>query len=148
MSRPLLPPSYFLGALVASIGLGVFLPVAAVLSWPWTTTGTVPIAVGITLNLAADHAFKLHATTVRPFEVSTSLVTDGMFRLSRNPMYLGMVLILLGIAVVLGALTPFAVVAAFALLMHYRFVRIEERMLADRFGAEWQCYSARVRRWV
>jgi len=146
--KPLLPPSYLLASLVAMIGLRVCLPVAMVLSWPWRVIGIVPVAFGIALNLAADRAFKLRETTVRPFEVSTSLVTEGVFRFSRNPMYLGMLLILIGFALFLGALTPFAVCAVFALVMHYRFVRIEERMLSDRFGLEWQRYSARVRRWV
>jgi len=148
MFKPLLPPTYLLASLVVMIGLCVFLPVATVLSWPWKVTGIVPVAVGIALNLAAYRAFKRHETTVRPFAVSTSLVREGVFRFSRNPMYLGMLLILIGVALFLGALTPFAVSAVFALLMRYRFVRIEERMLADRFGAQWQRYSARVRRWV
>ena len=56
-------------------------------------------------------------------------------------MYLGMVLILVGLALLLGTLSPFAVCVAFALLLCYRFVRVEERMLADKFGAEWQNYS-------
>jgi len=146
--KPLLPPAYFAASVAVMIGLDIFLPVTKILSWPWTVVGIVPVTAGAALNLAADRAFKRHETTVKPFEVSTNLVTEGVFRLSRNPMYLGMVLILFGVALFLGALTPFAVCAAFGLLMNYRFVRIEERMLADKFGAEWRRYSAHTRRWV
>lgn len=148
MSKPLLPPVYFLGSLLASAALAFALPVAAILSWPWRGLGVLPVAAGIALNLAADRAFKRHMTTVKPFEASSSLITEGVFAASRNPMYLGMTAILLGEAVLLGALTPFAVCAAFALVMHQRFIRVEERMLAERFGAEWQSYCARVRRWL
>jgi protein-S-isoprenylcysteine O-methyltransferase Ste14 len=148
MSKPLLPPAYFLIALCAVLGLHFLIPFARVLSFPWTLAGIAPVLAGAALNLVADRDFKRRQTTVKPFEVSTSLLTEGVFKLSRNPMYLGMVLILVGAALLLGTLSPFAVCAAFALLLRYRFVRVEERMLADKFGADWQNYSARVRRWI
>ncbi len=146
--KPLLPPVYFLASVVVMVGLDILAPTRRILSFPWTLVGLAPIVIGGTLNIAADRAFKRHQTTVKPFEVSASLVTDGVFRLSRNPMYLGMVLILLGVALFLGALMPFAVCVVFALLMHYRFVRIEESMLADKFGVAWLRYRGQVRRWV
>ncbi len=148
MSQPVLPPVYFLAGIVIMIGLDIFFPGARVLSRPWTLIAIAPIAVGVALNIAADRAFQRRETTVKPFEVSTSLVTDGVYGFSRNPMYLGMALILFGVALALGALTPFAVCAAFALLMRYRFIQIEERMLADTFGDEWRRYSAKICRWV
>ena len=78
--------------------LALFLPVADVLSWPWRALGVVAIAAGVWLNLAADRAFKARGTTVKPFERSSVLLTDGVFRITRNPMYLGMILILVGVA--------------------------------------------------
>ena len=146
--KPLLPPVYLLASIGVMIALDILLPARRVLSFPWTLVGLAPLLAGAALNIAADRAFKRHATTVKPFAPSTSLVTEGVFKLSRNPMYLGMILILLGVTLLLGALTPFGVCVAFAFLMRYRFVRVEERMLAETFGAEWQRYSARVRRWV
>jgi len=147
-SKPLLPPVYFLASLIVTIGLDMLLPGARILSFPWTMGGLIPLAAGAALDLAASRALKRHQTTIKPFEVSTSLVTEGVFGVSRNPIYLGMILILIGVALLLGALTPFVVCAAFAVLLHYRFVRIEERMLAERFGPEWRRYTACVRRWV
>ena len=93
------------------------------------------------MNIAAGRAFKRHGTTVKPSELSTSIVTECVLRLSLNPMYLGMILIPLGIAILVGSLAPFAVCAMFALLMRYRFVRIEERTLVEQFGTEWRRYS-------
>ena len=63
-------------------------------------------------------------------------------------MYLGMVLLLLGLALLLGTLTPFVIVVAFAVLLDLRFIRGEERMLAETFADDWQAYRRRVRRWV
>ena len=62
----------------------------------------VPLALGIALNLAADNSFKRYKTTVKPVENSTVLITAGVFRLSRHPMYLGFVLILVGITLLMG----------------------------------------------
>lgn len=146
--KPILPPAYLLGGACGMVALHFFLPAARILSFPWTLAGFIPVVIGAVLNVAADHAFTLRETTVKPFGMPSSLVTDGVFTVSRNPMYLGMGLILLGLALVLGTLTPFLVCAGFVVLVHYRFVLHEERTLADRFPAEWRSYSARVRRWI
>ncbi|MGO9700690.1 MAG: methyltransferase family protein [Xanthobacteraceae bacterium] len=148
MRKPLLPPVYFLAGICGMLALHFLLPVHQVLLFPWTLAGIIPAIIGATLNLLADRAFKRHRTTVKPFEVPTSLMTDGVFALSRNPMYLGMVLILFGLALFLGTLSPFLICVGFAILVDYRFIRVEERMLADQFGTEWRAYSSRVRRWI
>jgi protein-S-isoprenylcysteine O-methyltransferase Ste14 len=63
-------------------------------------------------------------------------------------MYLGFVLILIGIAVLMRSLTPYVIVLAFAILMDRMYIRIEERMLAEEFGAEWEEYKRSTRRWL
>ena len=103
MPKRVLPPTYFLASLALMAALAFAVPVAPLLAWPWRAAGVVPIAAGVWLNLAADRAFKERGTTVKPFERSSALVTGGAFRLTRNPMYLGMVLILIGVALLLGA---------------------------------------------
>jgi Phospholipid methyltransferase len=108
MTKRTLPPTYFLASLALMAALAFTLPVAPLLSGWQRAIGLVPIAAGVWLNLAADRAFKELGTTVRPFERSSALATGGVFRLSRNPMYLGMVLMLIGVgvALLLGALSP------------------------------------------
>jgi protein-S-isoprenylcysteine O-methyltransferase Ste14 len=108
----------------------------------------LPLVIGIALNVAADRQFKHHQTTVKPFERSSALVTAFPFSLSRNPMYVGITLMLAGVALLLGTVSPLLPVAAFAILMDIHFVRMEERMLAEAFGSEWDNYRARVRRWL
>ena len=104
-----MPPTYLLASIVAMVALHFLLPGMKLISFPWRLLGIVPFVVGVALNLLADGAFKRRRTTVKPFEESSALVTEGVFRITRNPMYLGFVLILLGIALGLGSLVPFAV---------------------------------------
>lgn len=85
---------------------------------------------------------------MKPFEESSALVTGGVFRVTRNPMYLGMALIVLGAALLLGSATPLAVVILLALLLDRAFISPGERMLADTFGDQFQEYRGRVRRWI
>jgi protein-S-isoprenylcysteine O-methyltransferase Ste14 len=108
----ILPPTYFLAAIALTIALHFLFPVATFIRLPWRFAGLLPITAGIALNIAADRQFKRRNTTVKPFQESRALVTDGIFRWSRNPMYLGMVLIVSGIAIIEGSVTPWIVVEA------------------------------------
>jgi len=147
-AKRILPPTYFFASIILMLILHFLAPVAKFIGYPWDLLGIVPLALGIILNLIADAAFKKHGTTVKPFEESSTLVTAGVFRFSRNPMYFGMVLILIGIAVLMGSLTPFLVVVTFGILMDMAFIRTEERMLEEKFGGVWLTYKKQVRRWI
>lgn len=146
--RPLLPPTYFLFALVLMAALHFVAPLAQLIAWPWRLLGGLPILVGGALNVLCSRQFEQRGTTVKPFEESQALIVDGPFRYSRNPMYLGMGLILVGIAVLLGTLTPFLALPVFVWLVSVRFIVPEERALAQRFGSEYLDYKKKVRRWV
>ena len=76
------------------------------------------------------------------------MVTRGVYRLSRNPMYLGFVLMLIGVALLLGTVTPYVVVVVFAVVIDRVFTVVEEYMLAKKFGTAWQAYTAHTRRWL
>ena len=143
-----LPPVYFLVSLATMVGLHFLWPITGYVSFLSNLIGLLPLAFGIALNVAADREFKRHQTTVKPFERSSALVTAFPFSLSRNPMYLGITLMLLGVALLLGTLSTLLPTVVFPVLMDLRFIRVEERMLTDEFGTEWESYSAGVRRWV
>ena len=147
-SARLMPTSWLLIALVAMAALRLVFPIATVIPGPWGLAGIVLLALGVAMNLAADRAFHKAGTTVKPFEESSALLTSGVFRLTRNPMYLGFVLILAGVAALLGSLTPWLVVPAFAVLIDRMYITVEERMLAAKFGPAWQEYSRKTRRWL
>jgi protein-S-isoprenylcysteine O-methyltransferase Ste14 len=146
--KQVFPPTYFLGAIILAVLLHFLLPLHQFLGFPWRLLGLVPVLSGIVLNVLADRAFKRRNTTVKPFEKSRALITDGVFGLTRNPMYLGMAMILLGIAILLGSVTPFLVVSALAAVFECFFIRPEEQMLEERFGARFRQYRGRVRRWI
>ena len=101
-----LPPVYFLVHLLAMAGLHLFLPVARWIPRPLGYLGIVPALAGVGLAIAARMLFARQGTTIRPFEESSALVVTGPYRLTRNPMYLGMTLVLIGEAVWLGTATP------------------------------------------
>ena len=146
--KSVLPPTYLFTALVAMLMVHFVFPTEIIINYPWSLFGCGPLAMGIILNLIADAAFKKHNTTVKPFDESAALITTGVFRISRHPMYLGMVLILLGIAILMGSLMPFFVVIVFATLMEVVFIKTEERMLEQKFGSVWLEYKKKVRRWL
>jgi protein-S-isoprenylcysteine O-methyltransferase Ste14 len=144
----IMPPTLLLIAMFAMLALHFLIPIAWIIPPFWNLTGLILIALGLILNLNADKAFHQVQTTVKPFEESSSLVTNGVFRLSRNPMYLGFVLILFGIAVLLRTVSPYLVIIAFVIILDKTYVRVEERMLAEKFGASWKYYQSLTRRWL
>jgi protein-S-isoprenylcysteine O-methyltransferase Ste14 len=115
---------------------------------PWRLLGLVPLAGGLALAIRAEQFFKRAGTTVKPFERSSRLVTDGPFGFSRHPMYLGMTLALAGVALLLGTATPPVGVVLFAAVISLRFIPAEERAMERTFGEEYRRYRSRVRRWL
>ena len=146
--KKVLPPTYLLISILIMLAFHFLLPVLKIIPTPWNVLGIVPLACGIALNLAADKAFREVGTTVKPFEESTALLMSGVFRISRNPMYLGYELILIGIAIMLRSLAPYVVIPVFVVLMNWVFIRVEEQMLEEKFGLAWSEYGRKVRRWI
>lgn len=145
--KKVLPPTYLLISILVMLVLGLLFPIIWVFQPFWNLLGLLPLALGILLNLNADRAFHQAHTTVKPFAQSSTLVTEGVYQISRNPMYLGFALILIGIAILLRSLLPYLIVAIFVLLIDRLFIRIEEQMLAGQFGDQWKTYRKKTRRW-
>jgi protein-S-isoprenylcysteine O-methyltransferase Ste14 len=143
-----LPTTYLLIAILSMIVFHFLLPAVNLIPLPWNIIGILPLALGIAINLIADSAFRKAGTTVKPFAESSALITEDVFRISRHPMYLGFVLGLIGVAILLGSLTPWLVIPVFAVLMDRVFIQVEERMLEQKFGQAWLEYKRQVRRWI
>jgi protein-S-isoprenylcysteine O-methyltransferase Ste14 len=108
------------------------------------------VAAGVGLIVGARIMLDRAHTTWHPAEPerTTSLVSGGVFRFSRNPTYLGMLLVLVGWGVVLASPLAFVLSAVFALWTSRFQIRPEERVLSARLGQEYRDYASGVRRWV
>lgn len=138
---------FFLGAVVM-LALHYVVPVVRVLHWPWRAAGIVIIVAGLALGLVAGREFRRRETTITPFEESSALITDGPYRFTRNPLYLSMTLMLLGLAAALGTLSPLIVVPVFVWWITTRFIALEEHHLGEQFGPQYTTYKSQVRRWL
>lgn len=143
---PTHPPTMLLLALVGEVALSVGLGRGPI-TWAVQLTGAALVIGGIALNVTADRGFHRSRTPVRPGARATTLVTDGVYAHTRNPMYLGMVLILVGAALALAAPWALVVPPLFTLWVD-RLIRWEERRLDAAFGEAYGAYRRRVRRWL
>ena len=124
---------------------------APALAFPVPSALALPLAaLGVSLDVIALLHFLRRRTTISPWkpESASALVTGGIYRLTRNPMYLGLATLLLAWAMYLGNLAALAGVPVFILYMNTFQIAPEERALEARFGAEYIAYRSRVRRWL
>jgi protein-S-isoprenylcysteine O-methyltransferase Ste14 len=142
------PPVLLLLSLLIMTALRALLPGPSVVEGHVRWIGVAPLIAGVMVNLLADRAFHRARTTVKPDLPTTALLTDGVFRWTRNPMYLGFVLILVGIWTLFGRLTPGAVPILFVLAMDRFYIPPEEEKLRRTFGEQFLAYTRKVPRWI
>ena len=134
------------------LGIGLLLQQAAPLP-------VIPPSAGHPLAIAAAtgwaglmiwgvSSFRRARTSLVPVRPATALITDGPFRFTRNPLYLSLALLYLGIALWLGVLWPVVLLPALILLVQQAVILREEAYLESRFGEAYRAYRARVRRWL
>jgi protein-S-isoprenylcysteine O-methyltransferase Ste14 len=143
------PPLLMLLAAVLMWSMHRWWPIAVLLSTPWNQIGVLPIATGVVIAAAAVTKFRQSQTTLNPLDPgkASHLVTEGIFRFSRNPMYLGLLLLLIGWALWLGTASPWFVPPAFVIVIHLAQIVPEERALGALFGASYLEYRRTVARW-
>jgi protein-S-isoprenylcysteine O-methyltransferase Ste14 len=146
--KKIYPPTYFNLSWFIMINLHFLYPIIVLYTGLWKLTGVLPIIFGVYINLAADKLMKVYSTTVKPGKESETLIENGVFKFSRNPMYLGMAIILIGIAIILGSLSPFIVIVVFVYLIENFFIKVEESMLEKKFEKKWINYKNNTRRWI
>ncbi|MFN3960548.1 MAG: methyltransferase family protein [Parvularculaceae bacterium] len=150
-SRPLIPPPVLAlacGGLMWLVARQAPLPAV---DFPGRLGLAAALAgAGLLIDLVSVAAFIRARTTVNPLapEKANALVVEGLYRVSRNPMYLGMLLILLGWGLWLGQPLALIVVAGLVLLIERMQIVPEERALEEKFGDDYRAYRKRVRRWI
>ena len=142
------PPIYFFISLMMMIALHYLVPIHQLLSTPLRYVGGLLVIVGIFITAVAAGSFSRVGTPVVPFEKTTVVVSTGLFRFSRNPMYLGMVMALIGVALLLGSAVAFVPIPIFVCLIQYQFIIREEEFLEKLFEEEYLMYKGKVRRWL
>jgi len=149
--QPHIPPP-FLMLLAACLmwALRRWLPLGQLISTPWNQLAVLPAAAGVAIAVAAFVRFRQARTTVNPMDPrkASCLVTDGVFHISRNPMYLGLLLLLIGWAVWLGTASPWLVPPLFVIVISAAQIAPEEQALEELFGEEYRAYRQRVARWI
>lgn len=143
------PPVVALVCAVAMYGLAQCLPQA---TWMWSGRSGLALVValcGLACDAAGIWAFRRHRTTVNPLAPgkASAVVQDGIYRYTRNPMYVGMALLLTAWALWLGHPLALLVLPGFVVYLTRFQIQPEERALQTKFGAAYTDYMARVRRW-
>lgn len=133
------------------LGIGLLLQQAAPLPVIPPSAGH-PLAIACAAGFAllvvwGVTSFRRARTSLVPVRPATALITDGPFRFTRNPLYLGLALLYLGIALWLGVVWPIVLLPALLFLVQQIVILREEAYLESRFGEAYRAYRARVRRW-
>ncbi len=140
------PPRVALALLIAASIIQILLPPNGLPAFPAAGVGVS--LLGLVLMLRAWWLFRRHKTAICPTAVTTAFLSDDVYALTRNPMYLGMVTLLLGIALVFASWAHYLATAVYALILDRVFCRYEEQSLHRQYGNRYALYAARVRRWV
>jgi protein-S-isoprenylcysteine O-methyltransferase Ste14 len=125
-----------------------FFPIKILFHQPFNYLGGVLIIVGLTIAKIVGNQFAKRNTEIHTFKVPRKLVTNGLFKYSRNPIYLGFSVTLLGLAMLLGSLSAFAVVFLFIVVTDRWYVKFEEKKMEEEFGEAYRNYKMNVRRWI
>jgi protein-S-isoprenylcysteine O-methyltransferase Ste14 len=142
------PPLIYLAGLAVGFGLEALLPGADVPAAVQWGLGGLLVVAGIALLASFNVAFSRKGTAVEPWKPTTAIVTTGPYRLTRNPAYLGMAVLYVGIAVMSSALWVLLPLPVVLTVVDRLVIAREERYLERRFGLEYLDFKAGVRRWI
>jgi protein-S-isoprenylcysteine O-methyltransferase Ste14 len=144
----LLPPVLVGIFAVAMIASRVWFPGVVLFGPPWVNIGLLGIVGGLYITVSAASHFRRVHTNIKTFDDPNVLVTDGWFKVSRNPMYLGFALFLASIAIGTGALIPLVLAVLFVVIADRWYIRYEEQAMQRVFGEAYEDYCRTVRRWL
>lgn len=146
------PPLILLAALLLGFGLEALVPTAllgpALDRVPRLLLGGAVVAVALGLAVVAGRRFSAAGTEVKPWKPSTALVVVGPYRWTRNPMYLGMLILQAGAGIMADSLWLLALLVPLWAALRYAVIAREERYLDRLFGQDYRDYKDRVRRWI
>nr|WP_256534341.1 methyltransferase [Lewinella sp. JB7] len=130
------------------LALNAWLPLADLLAGEGRGSGVVIMVAGLATIVTVGLQLLHFRTEIHTFRRPRRLLRGGLFRISRNPIYLGFLMGLIGAWVFLGTLSPVVGPLLFFVAANYWYIPFEENMLQREFGAEYAAYRQRVRRWI
>lgn len=135
---------------VVMVIMAKLLPELSFVFWGRLVVAIALTLAGVVISLAGILAFRQHRTTVNPLnpKAATAIVTTGVYRFTRNPMYMGFILILAGWATFLANLGAALVLPICVFYLTQFQIKPEERILLEKFGKPFADYRTKVRRWV
>ncbi|NKB57611.1 MAG: DUF1295 domain-containing protein [Alphaproteobacteria bacterium] len=142
------PPLIVLAGLLAGYGLDFLWPAPSLPNEFGYPLGVLLGVTGLAAALPALRGFRRAGTSPEPWHPSTALVTEGLYKYTRNPMYVGLTLIYLAIAAAFGGAWLLAMLLPTLATLHYGVILREERYLDAKFGEAYRAYKASVRRWL
>ena len=142
------PPLIYVAALLLSLFLQNRVPLPLVPSRAKNWLGTPLIAGSLAIGFSAFSRMRGAGTNLNPTQPTTTLITTGPFRFSRNPIYLSFVLLYAGLAVLFNTLWAILLLPVVLQLMNWGVIEREEAYLERKFGAQYRTYTQRVRRWL
>lgn len=148
---PFLPPALGLLMMLGVFSAHFIRPIALLFPYPINYLALLPISLGVLLTVLADREFRRKGVVNANGQYlgnSDVLVTSGIYGKTRNPAYLGLVLIIAGLAIWVGSLSPWLVVILFVFLLRRTYIASEEQRLSAKFGDRYQQYCRLVPRWV
>ncbi|MDJ0514428.1 MAG: isoprenylcysteine carboxylmethyltransferase family protein [Methyloceanibacter sp.] len=145
------PPFLFLGALLLGYVLTMWFPIGPGLAQPngaGLALGLTFMVVGFALAMFPARRFHKAGTSVMPGEPSTVLIREGAYRVTRNPIYIGLILIYFGLCLVLTSVWMLILLIPIVIILHRGVVKREEDYLSWKFGDAYQRYISEVPRWL
>ncbi len=145
----IVPPVWIVIFLALGLCTHWLFPSRGFMDWRCVPAAIILFVVGLFTALGTGSLFRKRGTEMLPHSpANTLLMTDGPYKFSRNPMYLGMTLAQIGIAFFVGTLPMFLVPVAFFCLINFVFIPFEEVKMFRQFGEQYADYTRRVRRWL
>jgi protein-S-isoprenylcysteine O-methyltransferase Ste14 len=143
----ILPPALYLGTLFLGFLIHFFLPLHLTTNSWVRLFGIIPVLAGVFLAGWGRWTLVRAGTNVVPSQPTLAIVTDGPFRFTRNPLYLGGSIAFIGLSILLNSAWPLILLVPSLVILDWGVIRREERYLETKFGPIYLAYKSRVRRW-
>jgi len=143
-----IPPIVYLAGLLLGLLIHYFSPVGFLAKSVSTWCGILLILVSMTIGLLALLAFRRAGTSPHLHKSTTTIVTDGIYQLSRNPMYVSLAVFYLGLACWINSLWILLLIVPVLMVVEWGIIKREEQYLEQKFGDKYLRYKSQVRRWI